>query len=391
MLYSIFGVNCIAGGKQWIYGVVRIKNTRVHGNTTMIKLKFLYSIQFSMEGVFLGELSPINEYDCLLTGDICNFNPHTSGIGEDISRVMLQSECSDNILDMPALGTEPVTELVIFPVKCDEFVMTGADTTADLSVFADETVVVSSSMNIISDDAVVSDPEEIVMDPARFLMGPFQLHDPRSSRHGEAAQDVPQQDEAPATTFIASKRPRRAAAVLAEKRVHEVLKWEKCKESSSMFKNAAMQINDEFDRASRGGRSKSSVLVVDQTIRNTSPVASENRIVVPENEISSDDEGAAEVDCPDVDMHNDNDDDIDNDDDESGSLASFVVSDSYMSEVGAVSDTDSVYNEDGSDSASDNAEGSSCDSDSDSEFSVMESDSENDNDDQCKWSDDAKA
>lgn len=316
-----------------------------------------------MEGVFLEETSVLNDYDCLLTEDTCNFNCHSSDANEDISRVMFQSECDENILDVPAIGVEAINGLVVFPMKYDESGMMHEDTAVDLSVFAEEAIAASSTMNIISDDtaAVVADPAEIV-------------------------------DEVPATTFVANKRPRRAAAILAEKRVNEVLKWEKCKESSSMFKNVAIQINEEFDRVGRGGRKKKSVLVVDdRTFQAVSPVASGSRVVIPVIEVSSDDEGAADVDCPDVDMHNDNDDDLDNDDDESGSLASFVVSDSYMSEAEGISDADSVCEDSDSEGESNGAEDSPCDSDSDGDFSASETDSECENADQGKWSDEAKA
>ena len=39
------------------------------------------------------------------------------------------------------------------------------------------------------------------------------------------------------------KRPRRAAAIAATKTIKNVLKWEKCRESSYMFRNAAHEIN----------------------------------------------------------------------------------------------------------------------------------------------------
>ena len=51
------------------------------------------------------------------------------------------------------------------------------------------------------------------------------------------------------------KRPRRAAATTAMERMQEVLAWERCTESSKLFKDAALQINEEFDRASKGERS----------------------------------------------------------------------------------------------------------------------------------------
>jgi hypothetical protein len=200
------------------------------------------------------------------------------------------------------------------------------------------------------------------------------------------------------STDTPNKRPRRAAAVLAEQRMYEVFAWEKCKESSSMFKTAAMQINAEFDRVACGKRKYSAEFVVDDPdSRPSSPPVPEEPVPqdpVPEDpapvpviEVSSDDEGAADVDCPEVDMHNDDDDDVENEDDESGSLASFVVSDSYVSEVGGVSDVETVQDESGSDVGSD----CGSDSDSDSNFSCTETDSDGGTSDQCKWSDEAKS
>lgn len=44
----------------------------------------------------------------------------------------------------------------------------------------------------------------------------------------------------------------RTSAILAAERVQESLKWERCKESSSMFKDVAEKMNEEFDRVTRG-------------------------------------------------------------------------------------------------------------------------------------------
>jgi hypothetical protein len=191
---------------------------------------------------------------------------------------------------------------------------------------------------------------------------------------------IPRAAPEDAAMHVPNKRPRRAAAILADKRVHEVLKWEKCKESSSMFKNAAMQINEEFDRAGRGGRQRAAPAVVaDDSSPVESSVVSREPTPVPVIEIASDDEGVADVDCPDVDTNNDNEDDFENDEDESGSLASFVVSDSHMSQAGDISDAESVDDDSGSGSASD--------SDSCSDFSCTETDSDDGTTEQRRWGD----
>lgn len=238
-----------------------------------------------------------------------------------------------------------------------------------------------------------TETDEVVMHPDRFLMGPFQLHDPRSTRTIEPdsiAQTPGDGNEQDVPTYIANKRPRRAAAILAEQRVLEVLKWEKCKESSSMFKNAAVQINEEFDRASRGTRKKTPAVVSQSPVAGASlPLVPESQVPIQVTDIDSDDEGAADVDCPDVEMNNDKEDDMDNDEDDSGSLASFVVSDSYISEAGGVSDTESVQDDSGSGSEYDNESESVCDSDSDGNFSCTETDSEGETGQQSRWSDKA--
>jgi hypothetical protein len=285
------------------------------------------------------------------------------------------------VLDVGIVQSEPVVDIV--------------ETEPVVAAVETEPVVAA----VETEPVVAAVETETVMDPRRFLMGPFQLHDPNSTTQPVAA--VPLSSVTPedttthedASTYIANKRPRRAAAIVAEQRVCEVLKWEKCKESSNMFKDAAVQINAEFDRVGRGGRKYVPVSVGEVQVpvdMASSPVVSIDPSALPV-EIPSDDEGAAEVDCPDVDMHNDNDDDLDNDEDECGSLASFVVSDSYMSEVGAVSDAGSVNNESESDSESGGGCDSASDSDSDGGFSCAETDSDCDSIDQCKWSDEPKA
>jgi hypothetical protein len=209
-----------------------------------------------------------------------------------------------------------------------------------------------------------------IMDPRRFLMGPFQLN---STFPAEPFTDElePTSDtavgDAVADEFIPNKRPRRAAAIIAEKRVADVLQWEQCKESSKMFKHVDTLINTEFDRVARGTRrhiggnvhipvstrpdddvgSSTQPSLIDPTVMFlNSPVST--RVV----ENVSDDEGAADVDCPVVDIYNDNDDDLKNDEDDMGSLASFVVSDSHMSGNGDVSDPETVHDDSESESDS---------------------------------------
>jgi hypothetical protein len=223
----------------------------------------------------------------------------------------------------------------------------------------------------------VSDEEEdIVMDPRRMLMGPFQLHDPRSTTttHPDVVSPpITSVQEDTAATDVPNKRPRRAAAVVAEQRMADVFTWEKCKESSSMFKNAAIQINAEFDRVGGSKRKRKNceeefVVVAEQdSSRSVSPVAVlEDPVGEPVIEIASDDEGDADVDCPDVDVHNDKKDDLEDEEDESGSLASFVVSDSYVSDVDNGS-IESVHDDSGSDHSVGGASESECGSDSDSD------------------------
>ena len=57
------------------------------------------------------------------------------------------------------------------------------------------------------------------------------------------------------TTGLTTQRPRRTAAILCMERMQGVLEWEHCTEGSELFKRADQQINDEFDRVSRGERS----------------------------------------------------------------------------------------------------------------------------------------
>jgi hypothetical protein len=232
---------------------------------------------------------------------------------------------------------------------------------------------------------------ETIMDPCRFLMGPFQLNRildsetfPDETEHTSRTVT----NNSTADAHIPNKRPRRAAAITAEQRVVDVLRWEKCKESSKMFKHVDTLINTEFDRVARGAHRR-----VGGTVH--MPVSTPQNVDAPQNvDVGvaappipidpkvggdmSDDEGAADVDCPILDMYNDNDDDLDNDDDDEGSLVSFVVSDSHISDTGNMSDPESVHDE------------SESDSDSDGSFPCTDTVSECNEMLQCNWSDDEK-
>jgi len=165
---------------------------------------------------------------------------------------------------------------------------------------------------------------------------------------------------APEVTEPVYKRPRRAAAIVAEGRVREVLEWEKCKESSQKFRTIASHMNEEFDRVARGEVSYR------KRTSNKCSIKSKNgdmALVGSSSSaytfVSSDDEGNA-----DVDDHDDDDPDIDNDDD-AGSMSSFVVDDSCEIETEEKT-TDSLESGDDEVSDDDNAS-SEADSGDDSE------------------------
>ena len=110
------------------------------------------------------------------------------------------------------------------------------------------------------------------------------------------------------------KRPRRAAAVTAMEKMQEVLQWEHCKESSHMFKRVAQQINEEFERVSKGERSY---------IKKSSTVSTgDGGAAVPDP--PSDDELKETKDNDEVEA-----DSVDGSSDEEGS---FVVSDNHLSQ-----------------------------------------------------------
>ena len=141
------------------------------------------------------------------------------------------------------------------------------------------------------------------------------------------------------TEHGAAKRPRRAAAILAAERVQEVLKWERCKESSAMFMNVADRINAEFDRVSKAekpGRKRTATDIDITAIPATTAAVEEVMGVEVEVDVvgdnivhpDSDDEATALK----SDVEDDEDMDKENDDDDTGSLASFVVDDDYVSD-----------------------------------------------------------
>ena len=139
-----------------------------------------------------------------------------------------------------------------------------------------------------------------------------------------------------------NKRPRRAAALVAVQRVKDVLKWERCKESSSMFMHASAQINAEFDNVLTGGKiyQERPVVVAGTTgmvgvetagtgVVDTTAMCMDTSIAPS---VDSDDEKNAALNS-DADGQDDSDDD--DSDDDVGSLASFVVDDDCMTPVGA--------------------------------------------------------
>ena len=193
----------------------------------------------------------------------------------------------------------------------------------------------------------------------------------------------PVEDTLTEDTVVMNKRPRRAAAVKATKTIKQVLKWERCKESSSMFKMAESEINEEFDRVHHGRVSKTHVF--DQTATSSAVGVSSSSVLSTEpnaENICSDDECITMK----SDMQDD-DDNSDDSDDEVGSLASFVVDDEYISddEIGDVDterpskktkyESQSDSDTDDDDSCSDEDGSMELDDDSDADASI-ESDSD---------------
>ena len=253
-------------------------------------------------------------------------------------------------------------------------------------------------------------------------MGPHQLHSP--ARNGwtiaataALAADAKSDSTTTTTTtntFPANKRPRRAAAVEAAQRVQDVLHWEHCKESSVMFKSAASQLNSEFDRVHRGEKScrkrnrigPHTLLVPALAVAGEGVVGADGggdagggagggacagggaaagklaagKLAAANATGSSDDEGDADVDeLAEAPVDNNGGDRDDQDDQDNESLASFVVSDTHVSDEGVV-DPDSSDGQGESDvsGSDDDSESGSSDDDSDEEYVPPVKDHRND-------------
>ena len=223
----------------------------------------------------------------------------------------------------------------------------------------DESSLTSSQLNIVipMDTGINVDPT-IVMIDSTFTDTTVSALVVEPTGDNIVTQIEPVHSVTTTSTDYANKRPRRAAAVVALQRVQEVLKWERCKESSSMFKDAAVQINAEFDRVSRGENSVKKIPVfvvaseiVTSEMHGSGTVSSSEVVTIDPSGINpvvisadSDDEATA--------LHSDVEDreDIDNDDDDdNGSLASFVVDDDYCSDAsGLARNATDVDNDSGS-------------------------------------------
>jgi hypothetical protein len=236
--------------------------------------------------------------------------------------------------------------------------------------------------------------EDIVR--ARFVFGPQQLKSPGTSVvivddavHVEEVRDDASIDMDVTTMPIAgipvdigNKRPRRAAAVKATKVIKNVLKWERCKESSSMFQEVAHEINQEFDRVthSKHGVKKTNLNFIASNLStddgfgfvdHSDSDQQKGTGVVVDTAVSDDECNALKSD------EEDNDDD-ESDDDDAGSLASFVVDDDYISDLDEPShpckktkyESQSESDSDADQSCSDDDnETVQCDDDSEQDFS----------------------
>ena len=141
-----------------------------------------------------------------------------------------------------------------------------------------------------------------------------------------------------AVNLVGTKRPRRSAAIQATNTIKQVLQWERCSESSTLFKNVDHEINQEFDRFTSpgcGGKKSAGNLVASVCDgNNISMGPSMNSTFTQPKEadhvsdIASDDECHAFK----SDVEGDDDDDCEDSDDDVGSLASFVVDDDYISD-----------------------------------------------------------
>lgn len=260
-----------------ICDILRIKNTRVHSYTAVISYQQTYN---TMEGVFIPDISDhlfpstCDAFGVPVAVDITDISTRVGIPVASLVNNSITSNTTDHYNDATAIiTTEPCVE---------------------------NTNTITSPMQTIATTMSTSVP----------VTGPIGVV---------------------ATTAFPNKRPRRAAAVAANQRVQDVLKWERCKESSPMFKNAAQQINDEFDRVSRGERSyqKHPALVAtpDSDVSNVSLSTGSCTNIPGVISVDSDDEATA--------LNSDVDDqeDVNNDDDDTGSLCSFVVDDEYVSDT----------------------------------------------------------
>ena len=197
---------------------------------------------------------------------------------------------------------------------------------------------------------------------------------------------------------VGNKRPRRSAAIRATQTIKQVLKWERCSESSTLFKNVDHEINQEFDRFTNSGRginkevgNLAARVCVDNN-SSTGPTMNASTSFPQKKEtelvggIASDDE----CDALKSDLEDCDDDCDDSDDDEEGSLASFVVDDDYISDEEEIekpckktkyesqseSGSESGGSDSGDNSSDDEDESVQYDDDSDADVSD-ESESEN--------------
>ena len=170
------------------------------------------------------------------------------------------------------------------------------------------------------------------------VFGPQQLN---LSREDTIADHVVISDKTQETVVdVGNKRPRRSAAIQATHTIKQVLKWERCSESSTLFKNVDHEINQEFDRfTSSGCGAKNGVVDLVASVSDSNNISmgpattTSTSFAQPQKTelvsgIASDDECYAFK----SDAEDGDDDDCDDSDDEAGSLASFVVDDDYISD-----------------------------------------------------------
>ena len=177
------------------------------------------------------------------------------------------------------------------------------------------------------------------------------------------------------------KRPRRAAAVLADVRMQDVLQWERCKESSSMFKSVDAQINEEFDlvkhRKRRGLLALATQTVATVVAEDVTPVV--DMYVDVSEEVKSINAPAPVDVASSTETSNGgkcvtDDDEIDSDDenDDAGSLASFVVDDSYVSDAAESETSSADFSDSGSEDSATEYDSDEDDSDYDEKIVFMD-------------------